>query len=285
MSPVQVSVVIPARDAAATLGAQLEGLAAQRLDVPWEVIVVDNGSSDATVDVARGYADRLPLRVLVCDRPGPSAARNVGAAAATGSVLLFCDADDVVAPGWVEAMRTALLGAEAAGGALEMDLLNPGMPPVQRHPAGLPVAAGFLPRALTANLGVRTSVWRSLGGLAEDYGYGAEDTEFCWRLQLAGHRLVHAPAAEVHYRVRSTWAGATRKAYRHGVARARLFRDYRSAGMPQPRLLGVAYRWARLVVLAPLVPFARSVRWRWGDEAGGAWGRLVGSVRFRVRYL
>lgn len=285
MSVVALSVVIPARDAASTLGAQLDALSVQQVGEPWEVLVVDNGSRDGTVALALEYADRLPLRVLTCDRPGPSAARNEGAAAAKGVLLAFCDADDVVADGWVEAMRIALAASDAVGGAIENDRLNPGPALVGRHPAGLPVAAGFLPRAITANLGVRAEVWHRLGGLAEEYGYGAEDTEFCWRLQLAGYALTYAPDAVVHYRVRTTFRGASRKAYLHGVARARLFRDYRAAGMPEPRLLGATYRWARVVVATPAVPFSRRLRWWWAQEAAAAWGRLVGSVRFRVRYL
>ena len=284
MSRVQISVVLPALDAADTLGQQLDALAAQEVAGAWEVIVVDNGSTDGTVELAESYSDRLPVRVLHCARPGPSAARNEGAGAAQGAVLLFCDADDVVAPGWVEGMRAALSEADAVGGAIENDLLNPGTL-VAKHPAGLPVAAGFLPRAITANIGVRAEVWRELGGLEESYGYGAEDTEFCWRLQLAGYRLAYAPDAVVHYRVRATLRGAARKAYQHGVARARLFRDYHGAGMPRPRFLGAAYRWARIVVGVLTVPFSRRRRWWWAQEAAGAWGRLVGSARFRVRYL
>ncbi|HEU6446740.1 MAG TPA: oligosaccharide flippase family protein, partial [Gaiellaceae bacterium] len=77
--PVELSVVIPARNAAGTIGDQLESLARPRFHRPWEVVVVDNGSTDGTADVARSYAGRVRLRVVnASDRPGIAYARNRG---------------------------------------------------------------------------------------------------------------------------------------------------------------------------------------------------------------
>src|SRR5690606_10578144 len=93
----QISVVIPARDAARWIDAQLGALACQEVPVPWEVVVADNGSTDDTVARAEAWADRLPVRVVdASGRPGPNHARNQGTAAARGDLLLYCDADDVV---------------------------------------------------------------------------------------------------------------------------------------------------------------------------------------------
>ncbi|MFC7404882.1 glycosyltransferase family 2 protein [Georgenia alba] len=286
MTRVPVSVIIPALNAAETLPTQLDALAAQDVRGPWEVLVVDNGSTDATAEICEAYASRLPLRLLHCRLRGTSPARNTGAAQAQGELLLFCDADDEVAADWVEAMRTALESYDAVGGAVENDrLTEPGMPYVPRHPDHLPVVAGFLPRAITANLGVRHEVFDAVGGFAADYDYGGPDTEFCWRLQLAGYRLGYAPNAVVHYRHRHTFRSMAVKAYRTGRSRGRLFRDFGPSGMPRPRLAGVALRWARLVLTLPLLPFSAHRRWRWAEQASGAAGRVVGSARFRVLYL
>src|SRR5688500_9296124 len=99
----RASVVVPVRDGAATIGEQLAALAQQDFPGSWEVVVADNGSRDGTADVVRSFRDRLPgLRLVDASaRPGASHARNAGAAAATGEVLAFCDADDVVDPGWL----------------------------------------------------------------------------------------------------------------------------------------------------------------------------------------
>lgn len=287
MDEVRASVVIPALDAAATIGTQLRALAAQTYDAPWEVVVVDNGSTDGTVGVCQEFATRIPrLRVIRCERPGTSAARNAGAAAASSDLLLFCDADDEVGPGWVGAMCAALESADAAGGAIESERLNPGRPPyLPRHPDHLPVSAGFLPRAISANLGVRRAAFEDVGGFDESFTYASDDTDLCWRLQLAGHTLRYAPEAVVHYRYRDTRSAVVRKAYRLGRARARLFREYRGRGMPSPRVLGTGLRWTRLAVALPLVPLLPKVRWWWLENASAAAGQLAGSLRYRVWYL
>lgn len=285
MGPIEVSVVIPALNAVRTIGEQLDALASQVVDVGWEVLVIDNGSTDGTAALCREYEGTLPIRLLRCERPGTSAARNAGARGALGAKLLFCDADDRVAPGWVMAMRDALEVYDAVGGSIENQLLNQGRKHSAHHPEGLPVVAGFLPRSITANLGVRKEVWKVLGGFAEDYDYGSDDTEFSWRLQLASYTLGYAPAAVVHYRHRTTLRSVIIKAYRTGHSRGRLFREYHRHGMPRPRFLGAAARWVRIVGALPVAAVSTRVRWWWVDQAGAAAGRLVGSLRFGVRYL
>jgi glycosyltransferase involved in cell wall biosynthesis len=278
-------VIIPARDAAATLGTQLEALATQDVPVAWEVIVVDNGSTDGTGEVCARFQDRLALSVLPCPTPGTSAARNAGARAARGEHLLFCDADDEVAPGWVAAMSRGLGTHDAVGGRIDDEALNGHLRYVPRHPDGLPVVAGFLPRTISANLGVRADVFAAVGGFREVYTYGSDDTELSWRLQLAGHTLGYVPDAVVRYRHRSRTRDVAVKAFRTGRSRGRLFREYRGAGMPQPRLAGAVLRWARLLALVPVAPWRPAARWRLADQAGAALGRVVGSLEQRVLYL
>ena len=79
-------------------------------DESWEVVLADNGSTDASVAVAESFRDRLPSLVVVdaSGKRGRSYARNEGAKAARGANLTFIDADDVVAPGWLAALGAAL---------------------------------------------------------------------------------------------------------------------------------------------------------------------------------
>jgi glycosyltransferase involved in cell wall biosynthesis len=97
----ELSVVIPARNAADTIGVQLESLVRQRFDRPWEVVVVDNGSTDGTRAAVESFADRLPgLRIVdASERQGIGYARNRGVEAACGRLIAYCDADDAVSEG------------------------------------------------------------------------------------------------------------------------------------------------------------------------------------------
>ena len=105
-----VSVVIPVLNGAATISQQLAALAGQTYRGPMEVLVADNGSTDATVEVVQALSGRLPgLRLVDASaRVGTNHARNAGAAAAGGDLLAFCDADDVAAPGWLAGLVAGL---------------------------------------------------------------------------------------------------------------------------------------------------------------------------------
>jgi len=229
----ELSVVIPAFDAAATLPTQLEALLAQRPDWPWEVVVADNGSSDATADLVRSWAaTRMPeLRLVDASaRRGPSAARNIGVASARGPRIAFCDADDRVGDGWVAAMRRALDAHEFVAGPFEGTLLNEGSRSAvswtaQAH--GLTVKP-FLPQFVTAgsgNMGVLRSVFEEVGGFDEG-ARTAEDDDFCLRVQLYGHALVFDPGIVLHVRRRDGLWEVCRQAYSYGGGERRLMHRY-----------------------------------------------------------
>jgi glycosyltransferase involved in cell wall biosynthesis len=225
----RATVVLPAFDAASTIDVQLRALAAQRFAGAWELIVADNGSHDDTVARVRAWADRIPvLRVVDASaRRGPAAARNIGAAEARGRVLLFCDADDAAEPGWMAGLVSALADAEAAAGGRAYTSLNRRAHGPLDWPAPLfakpPLA--HLAAASSHNLGVRADVFAELGGFDEQLTAG-EDVDLCWRLQLAGHRLVGAPAAIMQVRRREGLRATYRQAVAYGRADALLARKY-----------------------------------------------------------
>ena len=117
----EVSVIICALNAASSLPRQLKALENQETDLPYEVILVDNGSEDDTRDVMEAWAqepreDKFTVKVVDASAtPGIPAARNAGARAASGRVLAFCDADDEVSPQWVQAFSD-VQDKELAGG-------------------------------------------------------------------------------------------------------------------------------------------------------------------------
>src|SRR3954453_11117240 len=115
-SRVRVSVVIPARDAAGLIDGAVRAALSQQLDGEFEVIVVDDGSTDATSTIAREAGARV---VSNPSPPGPAGARNVGVAAASAPLIAFTDADCVPAPGWLRAGVTALELADLVQGRVE----------------------------------------------------------------------------------------------------------------------------------------------------------------------
>lgn len=97
----------------------LESLARQKTGREFEVIVVDNASTDATARAAKEFSDRLSLKVIFEPVKGRGAARAAGFAAARGEIILSTDADTIVPPDWVENLTSGLIqsGAAAAVGA------------------------------------------------------------------------------------------------------------------------------------------------------------------------
>jgi glycosyltransferase involved in cell wall biosynthesis len=199
-----VSVVIPARDAAPTIGATLAGLAAQE-HAPDEVIVVDDGSLDGTLELARAAA--VVTRVVRGAGDGPGAARNAGAAAASGDVVAFLDADCEPQPRWLSAGLRALADADLVQGRTT----PPPGEPIGPYDRTLWVVA---PWGLfeTANLFVRRELFDSLGGFEPWLSPArskelAEDVWFGWRAVRSGARTGFCEEALVHHAVFERGAG------------------------------------------------------------------------------
>ncbi len=194
----RISVVVPARDAAATIGRTLVALAAQETDQDYEVIVVDSGSRDETRGIVLAAGTAMLLR-----NPGgePAGSRNLGASHATGAVLAFTDADCEPAPDWLAAGSRALEHADIVQGRVE-----PAAP------------TGPFDRSLTvereyglyetANLFATREVFDRVGGFhpaieldrerAHPFG---EDAWFVWRARREGATTAFAGDALVRHAV------------------------------------------------------------------------------------
>jgi GT2 family glycosyltransferase len=312
---VAASVIVPARNAAATLGATLAGLAAQDTDAPFEVIVVDDGSTDDTVAVAQ--AAPIQVRVVRERGVGPGPARNAGAAVASGAALAFTDADCVPTPGWLAVGLAALDGADLVQGAVRADpVARPG--PFDRTvwvvgETGLYECASlFCDRAL----------FDRLGGFEDWLGARlgkplAEDAWFGWRARRAGARTRFAEEAVVHHAVFARGAAAfvaerARLVYFPAIARqmpelrrttffGRAFLSRRSAAC-DAALAGAAAALARrtlrpLLAALPWTLMVAGAARRWGRrgpqvavaeaaaDVVGAGALAVGSARARSPLL
>jgi glycosyltransferase involved in cell wall biosynthesis len=284
-----VSVVMPAYNAAATIGQQLEGLARQTYQGPWELVIADNGSRDETVVIARRWTDRIRRLSLVdaADRPGVSHARNLGCSNTDGELLLFCDADDIVDSGWIAAMVVGLQHYPMAGGRIDRTLLNDPVSIAARPGTtnSLPNSFGFLPYPMTANCGMRREVWAELSGFDERYRYGSEDVAFFWRAQLAGYEAGFVPEAIVHYRLRSKIPDMVRQYYTYGKTHPMLYRDFAAAGMPRLTITELCHEWGGLIRHALDLYGSRAHRAVLLTRLAMRVGRIVGSVQNRVIYL
>jgi glycosyltransferase involved in cell wall biosynthesis len=274
-----VSVVVPVLNGMPWVEYQLRALAAQQVGVDWEVVVADNGSDDGTRSCVMRWSERYS-RIHLVDasaRRGEAAAKNVGVRSARGRLLAFCDADDVVRPGWLASMLTALGDADLVAGMFDFSALDGGPKSVPVPPATRQL--GFLPFGLGANLAVRREVFESVDGFCEELPT-EDDVDLCWRIQLAGYRFAVTADAVVEKRERSGVKPMFRAALGYGRCGPRLYGRYRADGMRRD-LRGAAKAWVWLVVASPglVIPMRRR---QWVRTFGIRAGRLAGSVHLRV---
>lgn len=244
-SAVAVSVIVPARNAAETIGRTLAALAAQRDAPAFEVIVVDSGSCDATVTVA----ERAGARVLHNPGGEPAGSRNHGARAASGDVLAFTDADCEPEPDWLASGVRGLAQADVVQGRV--------LPVADGGPYDRTVSIGAESGLYeTANLFVARRCFESLGGfaplpgltLAPIPGTGdeppfGEDAWFAWRARRAGARTAFRAEATVRHAVfardRRAWI-AERWRCRHFPALVRAIPELRGAFLHRRWFLSAA---------------------------------------------
>lgn len=217
---VRASIVVPTRNRAPGLDTLLASLSTQTVPAEeFEVVVVDNGSTDATAAVVAAWAARHPgVRRVYEPAPGVSRARNAGIAAARGPVVAFVDDDVVTEPGWLEGALGAWDRWPEAGivcGPADLRLAAPA-PRWFGAEIGTwysTVDFGPEPRVLDRpdevpwglNLAVRTDLARAAGGFAEHLGRtegdlrGGEEARFVAWIRAAGAPVVYEPRAAVHH--------------------------------------------------------------------------------------
>jgi len=275
----KISLIICTYNRCQILGRTLSSVANSELvpSVTWEVVVVDNNSTDATKKIVEEFCLGHPgrFRYVFESEPGKSHALNSGVRAATGDILAFTDDDVIVGRTWLQNLTAPLKHGNYAGVG-GPTLLEPGFTPPKwlavndRH--SLAPLAGFSPaRAagplkeglIGANMAFLRRVFSKYGGFRTDLGpqadtrqpQKAEDSEFCQRLLAAGETLFYEPSAVVHHPVPEV--RLTRKYflawwYDKGRSEIRAFgipgdTQFFLAGIPAyyfRRLVSSALRWA-----------------------------------------
>jgi cellulose synthase/poly-beta-1,6-N-acetylglucosamine synthase-like glycosyltransferase len=288
VSTPEYSVIVPAYQEEDVVGACVRALAQQTVDrARYEILVVDDGSTDATSDVAREAGADLVIRV---PHGGPAAARNAGIEAARGDIVLFTDADCEPGEDWIAHMVAPLADAKVMGVKgtyrtrqpsliarlvqLEFEIRYERMEVLERIDFIDTYAAAYR-RALLVEHGLFDTAY-----------IAAEDVDLSFRLAQAGHWLVFVPGAWVWHRHPATLGRYLARKARFGYWRALLYVRYpdkisgdaHTDPMLKPQfalvaLLGLAViaglfwtpAWlaALLLVLLFLTTTLSFVRWAW----------------------
>jgi len=223
------SVVIPAYNAASVLPGALAALAAQTLPAAdFEVIVVDDGSTDATAEKAR----ILGARVLRQENRGPAAARNAGAKAARGEILLFTDADCEPAPDWLARMLApfadpAVMGAQGAYLTRQRSLAARFSQLEFEDRYRLQEKNERISMLATYAAAYRLDAFLENEGFDERFtAANNEDAELSYRLHGKGLKLVFVPGAKVFHRHPATLGRYLRIKYLRAYWRMFVYRDH-----------------------------------------------------------
>jgi GT2 family glycosyltransferase len=223
----RISVVVCTYNGARTIRDCLEGL--RKLEYPnFEVIVVDDGSTDATAAIAREYG----VRLISTENRGLSNARNTGLEAATGEIVAYIDDDAYPDPQWLTYLAATFLSTRHAG------VGGPNIPPpgdgpiadcVANAPGG-PVhvllsdqEAEHIPGC---NMAFRRIHLKAIGGFDPQFRAAGDDVDVCWRIQQEGWTLGFSPAAVVWHHRRNSVRAYWRQQRGYGKAEALLERKW-----------------------------------------------------------
>lgn len=288
MTAPDLSVIITTHNRADDVAEALASLSTQVWATgSWDVIVVDNASTDETPAVLREWQGRLPVDCTIVhanEGRGPSYARNTGVRHSSARSVAFVDDDDLVAPGWVAAIGTALEEEALVGSRFDHHRLNPAaladhtMVQVDRlgDAYGASAASG-------GGLGCRRELWERLGGSDESLRYG-EDIDFSLRAAALGAPAGFCADAIYQPRLSDGVRAAFRRGWAHGRASVGLFvRHGRANGAtPDPASLLVRV-WVGFVVRLPSLR-DEPRRLVYSEQLGRRLGRLNESARRRVWY-
>ncbi len=223
-----VSVVVPAYNAAGSIGETLNALRGQAYRQPFEIIVVDNASTDDTAAVAASYG----ATVLRERKRGPSAARNCGLRAARGEIVAHLDADTLPSRRWLRDITEPFSDPDVrlvAGNTLCYPPKTAAERYVQAsklYDTERAIKREEFPFAPSLNLAVRRSAALAVGGWDEDMPTG-EDVDFSHRiLTRFATNIAYAPGAVLYHHTRADAGALCKQAWTYGEGAGQLYLRY-----------------------------------------------------------
>lgn len=264
-----ISVIVTTFDSEAFIGPCIDSIRANR-GALFEVIVVDDGSSDTTLSKLKKYVSSENVRVFRNhDNRGASVSRNIGAKKATGDILLFLDADATIDKGALLEVRRAM-SADKKIGAVVLKLIRDRGKKLDNAGHfltffGVPyeLGSGESPKkfqhpfpvfgAKTTGLAVRTGVFKLVGGFDEDYLIYGEDTDFSWRMWKAGFKVVFLPKAEGTHRVGGSLTSKTRERIYFEGTKNSLSNLIKNQSLPHLTYMLPLFVFAQVIIMVSLV--------------------------------
>lgn len=226
----QVSFIVPAYNAESTIRKTLDSIAHQKPGVPCEVLIVDDGSNDSTLQIARDWCTEVQshqsithTEIIQAVHEGEAAAMNRGMQNAQGELVAWVESDVILAPEWLHFVMDALQEPEIAGAG---GWLFPA-------PSDGWIASFFgyeISRKIGSNVGevrhitsanslYRRSVFDQIGPCRVDLGLSSFDSDVNHRIRHAGYRLAFAPAALAWHHYKSTLWQCLKRAWWYGYGR------------------------------------------------------------------
>jgi glycosyltransferase involved in cell wall biosynthesis len=282
-----ISIVTATRQRSGRLAEYVASIEAQRIAVPFELVLVDDASTDATWDeiLHLALSSSVPITpIRRTERGGPGGARNTGWRAARAPLIAFTDDDCTPTPEWLATIHRALQEADLVQGRT--------LPRADQVAAGGPFGRtlrveeeGLYP---TCNMGYRRSVLEAVGGFDEHYTLTCEDTDLAWRSRENGATTRWEPDALVHHDVhpgrfalllkdKVRWDGVALVVRDHPPLRSHLHRRVFWKPSHPPALLAAA---------GAAVAERSLTHWRGGKRVAGlvaASALMAPYVRFRTK--
>jgi len=225
----QISIVIPTFNSAEVLSNCLESLTNQTVGrEKYEIIVVDDGSTDETKDVAAKYL----VKYVYQENRGPAVARNNGVSQAQGKIILFTDADCEPQPNWIEEMIMPMkddqvVGVKGAYKTRQKELVARLVQIEYEHKYERMKKFKYIDFVDTYSASYRKEVFLKYEGFDERYPKASvEDQEFSFRLFHDGHKMVFNPEAAVYHRHSARLMDYLRKKYKIAFWKAFLLKRH-----------------------------------------------------------
>lgn len=291
-----VSVIVPVYNGASKIERCIQALLSQSYPKDrYEIIIVDNNSSDGTAAIVK----ELPVIYLLEDQKQTSyAARNKGITRSKGSIIAFTDGDCMVSEDWlakgVEGFDSDAVGV-VAGGIFSAEPRNY----VERYLSErgtlsqeITIKHKFLPYGQTANVFFRMEVFQKIGLFESDW-VGGGDAELCWRMQVeTDYELKYVPESSVLHEHRSRLSSMCEQKFRWGIGATICYRKYRNHMNPRK----VKETLADFLMLfrffcQSILGFVRGFKYQRASaltflgQSAFKLGHIWGSIRNRVYYF